>query len=211
MRYYIYLDKILLQILFSTIENTNFDIEVVEYSVRKNYGRSQEISASPGIESICNFESMSDQNKEELKKRENHKEGNLKKEQLGVSFEQSQNYSLQTERRYINIEDISNMKNNTFYHKLINLMNQEIEKENSRIIKLTGMIEYLSSHRMESTTDGFFKIEENIIWFEKEKLKGNIELLSYMNCNVSVIGYRMNCNQEDTAIKIIKAIAIFLE
>ncbi|MDO4282683.1 MAG: hypothetical protein Q4D02_03525 [Clostridia bacterium] len=210
MRYYIYLDKELLQMLFCTLENTNFDIEVVEYSVRKNYGTSNEVSIDPGIESISDCESSMDKDNEKKEHRRN-KSGNLCKEHIGVSYEHNNSYNVQTEKRYINIEDISNMKNNAFYHKLIKMMNSEVEKEDSRVILETGIILSYHNESIESPKDGFFILNDNYVWFDKTKLNGDIDLLCNMNCKMNVIGYMMNCEKQENCKNILKAIAIFIE
>lgn len=210
MRYYIYLDKELLQILFSAIEDTNFDIEVVEYSVRRDYGNSNEISIDPSFENICDFES----GEEKYIGEKNQRKGRCSKaskECIGVRYGHNNSCNIQTEKRYINIDDISNMKNNAFYHKLIKRMNSEVEKENSRIIMETGIIESCNNMSIENEKDGFFVLNNNYIWFNKEKISNDIKLLCGMDCKINVIGYLINCKREEKAKNIIKAIAIFLE
>ena len=210
MRYYVYLDKELLQTLFSVVEDTNFDIEVVEYSVRKNYGTSNEISIAPGCENISDSEVGTEKNKDD-KENKRIKSGNICKEHIGVSYEHNNSYNIQTEKRYINIEDIANMKNNAFYHKLIKMMNKEVEKEDSRVVMERGIICALRNNSVENVKDGFFIINNNYIWFDKSKLNEDINLFCSMNCQMNVIGYMINCEVKEEGGNILKAIAIFIE
>lgn len=210
MRYYIYLDKELLQILFSAIEDTNFDIEVVEYSVRRDYGNSNEISIDPSFENISDFENGEEKHIGE-KSRRNGRCSKASKECVGIRYGHNNSCNIQTEKRYINIEDISNMKNNAFYHKLIKRMNSEVEKESSRIVMETGIIESCNNMSIDNKKDGFFILNNNYIWFNIEKISSDINLLCGMDCKINVIGYLINCKKEEKTKNIIKAIAIFLE
>ena len=56
MRYYLYLDRCFLRNLFSVVGNSNFNIEVVEYSVRKSNTQNNQLSIDPCIENFCQFE-----------------------------------------------------------------------------------------------------------------------------------------------------------
>ena len=47
------------------------------------------------------------------------------------------------------------------------------------------------------------------IWYNDELLTGDIELLAQMSCKIKVLGYKMNCLEQDE--EIIKAIAMFIE
>lgn len=210
MRYYIYLDKELLQILFSAIEDTNFDIEVVEYSVRRDYGNSNEISIDPSFENISDFENGEEKHIGEKSSR-NGRCSKASKECVGIRYGHNNSCNIQTEKRYINIEDISNMKNNAFYHKLIKRMNSEVEKESSRIVMETGIIESCNNMSIDNKKDGFFILNNNYIWFNIEKISSDINLLCDMDCKINVIGYLINCKKEEKTKNIIKAIAIFLE
>ena len=53
-------------------------------------------------------------------------------------------------------------------------------------------------------------INDCFVWIDKTKLNVNLELLSQMSCKIKVIGYMMNCKEENKN-NIIKAIAIFIE
>ncbi len=211
MRYYIYLDKYLLQNLFSTIENTNFNIEVIEYSIRKSNASSSGLSVLPSVETLSNHENLIDKSMEkECFKHE--KREKLDKRHVGVSYECNDSCNIQTEKRYINIEDISNMKNNHFYHELIDdIIKNEITKENTKIKMVRGLLKKYQCE-FENEIDGFFKLEDAYIWLNKKKLDGSVEILANMNCNISVLGYQITCNDKIVSQHpFLKAIAMFLE
>ena len=50
MRYYIYLDRMFIRTLFAVLDDFDFDIDVVEYAVRKSYTNNNEISVDPSFE-----------------------------------------------------------------------------------------------------------------------------------------------------------------
>ncbi len=209
MRYYIYLDKEFLQTLFCSIETTSFDIEVMEFSITKNYGTSNELSLEPCHENVCDIDNAFEKEVTD-KERKRNKCENISKEHIGVSYEKSNTFNMQTEKRYINIEDVASIKNNTFYHKLIKKMDEEIKKENSRVVMEKGIIHEYDGN-INTDKDGFFILNNNYVWFDRTKLSTDSNLLCKMNCMTNVIGYRINCNKEDKVKNIIKAIAIFIE
>jgi len=180
MRYYIYLDREFLRILFSVVEEGNFDIEVLEYSLRKSVTTNNELSVEPCLENMNDCENSS-KNDNEKKNSKYSKEGMFNKERVGVSYDNSKSCNVQTEIKYINIEDVSDIKNTSFYHKLLKQGN-----------------------------DDFFMINDTFVWIDNTKLQGNLRLLSQMGCELKVIGYMMNCKNSNSG-KIIKAIAIFIE
>ncbi|MEE1253189.1 MAG: UvrD-helicase domain-containing protein [Bacteroidales bacterium] len=56
----------------------------------------------------------------------------------------------------------------------------------------------------------FFMINNSFVWYDNSKLDGDIDLLSQMSCELNVVGYKMNC-AEDENNKILKAIAMYIE
>ena len=52
-------------------------------------------------------------------------------------------------------------------------------------------------------------INDSFIWYDKEKLNGDIKILQEMSCKINVVGYKMNCIESDN--NILKAIAIYIE
>lgn len=216
MRYYLYLDRIFLRVLFSALETTDFNIEIVEFAVRQSNGTRNEIAISPHFEKGNDFnESLRNTNDEDKKECGNHS-GNFSKEQVGVSYGYEDKCFYETERRYINIEDITDMKNTNFYHKLIENVRTNVINEESRICEIIGFIQPFPRNSVYSNLDGedgkngFLYINDTYIWYDKSKLEGDVKILSQMACKVRVIGYMMNC-LELKEHKVLKAIAIFID
>ena len=114
MRYYIYLDKDFLRTLFAILDDSNFNIDVVEYAVRKSYTNNNEISLDPSLENGCSYENFNKVEKDKKDSRDN----NYNNKRLRIEYDKGISYNIQTERKYINISDITDMKNINFYHKL---------------------------------------------------------------------------------------------
>ncbi len=212
MRYYIYLDRDFLRILFSVVEDNSFNIEILEYSLRKSVTTNNELSIEPCIE---NMEDCENSCKSEIEKSNSKylKEGNFNKEKLEVSYDNSKSCNVQTEVKYINIEDVSAIKNTSFYHKLLLSLNSKINEENSRIIEEIGYMKVdnnINRNEFKQENDDFFMINDTFVWIDSTKLQGNLRLLSQMGCQIKVIGYMMNCKNSNNG-RIIKAIAIFIE
>lgn len=216
MRYYIYLDKCFIRSLFSIIENANFNIEVVEYSVRKSLTTNNQISISPSNEKICNIDKDSTlQNKEQV----HFRNENICKNCVSTQAGYGDSSTIETQRRYINIDDITDMKNNNFYHNLIERLNSENFRNGSRIKVDEGFIRlydrYDIDDKVKLTNEdtnqkgNFFMLNGKYIWYDNKLLKGDIELLAQMSCKIKVVGYKINCL--DQSEEIIKAIAMFIE
>ena len=134
----------------------------------------------------------------------------LNKERLCVLYDEGSAYNIQTEKKYINIEDISNMKHIHFYHDMLKKFDSSKLSEESRIIKEEGYIKICKNNEFKNNSNNFFMINNSFVWFDNNLLQGDIELLSQMSCRIKVIGYMMNCNKVRKD-KIIKAIAIYIE
>ncbi|MDD3303448.1 MAG: hypothetical protein PHP54_00850 [Clostridia bacterium] len=212
MRYYIYLDREFLRTLFSVLGNTDFNIEVVEFSIRKSFTKNNAFLIDPCIESINQCEEFCKE--DEDKNRNGKKKDTIGKERLGARYDQGNSCNIQTEKRYLNIEDITNMKNINFYHTLLESIQNMSRADDSRIVEETGYIKLNRNEtsRLESSnkTDEFFMINDTFVWIDNTKLNGDLSLLCDMSCKIKVIGYRMNC-QDAVGNPIIKAIAIFIE
>ena len=209
MRYYIYLDKQFLRTLFSIYQNSDFDIEVIEYSVRKSFTSNNEVRVEPCIENMCDGEEICrcDTVKEESRSSRN---SNLNKERVGVLYDKGNAYNIQTERKYLNIEDISDMKNISFYHKLLGKIIDSVRDDKSRIIEESGYIKICNNEIFENEKNNFFMINETFVWFDNTLLQGDISLLSQMACKIKVLGYIMSCKESKNR-KIVKAIAMYIE
>ncbi len=213
MRYYIYLDKCFVRNLFSVINESDFNIEVVEYSVRKSSTTNNQVSVDPYIEKLCNNDKV--KNIEGSKNRQKrYGSSNAEKNGLNGNVGYANSSTVETVRRYINIDDITDMKNNSFYHNLVEKLNKERSRDSDKRIAIeSGFIEiYELDNKLldnESKIDGFFKINNRRVWYNKELLQGDIKLLAQMSCRIKVIGYTMTCLEKED--RIIKAIAIFIE
>ena len=212
MRYYLYLDKDFLRSLFSIFDSANFNIDVFEFSVRNSYTINNNLSVDPSVEKS---KDMEDYSKKDWK--ENYsssaRDSNASRKRVGVSLDNGNSYNYQTEKKYLNINDITDMKNMAFYHDLLEkIKSNNFNREDSRIIIEEGFIKTNNNRSLESDTDNFFMINDSFIWYDKTKLQGEINLLKEMKCKIEVVGYKMNCKDDETIKNhILKAIAIYIE
>lgn len=211
MRYYMYLDRDFLRNLFSVIDDNNFNIEVVEYSLRKSVTSNNALSVEPCVESGCEHE---DSGKNDFEKNNSKfcKDDRFNKERLEISYDKSKVCNIETQVKYINIDDVSDIKNTNFYHKLCENIKVKSTDNNSRIIEEKGYIKIFNGkNRLKiDNINNFFMINNSFVWIDNTKLQGDLELLSQMECEVKVIGYMMNC-KKSVDNKILKAIAIYIE
>ncbi len=218
MRYYMYLDKEFLKRLFSTITTVDFDINVFEFTVTNSTTTNNNFALNPGVENMFRNENFCDEKKEEEKLNEGCKDEKGNRKKVDMSYGSSTSYNTQTQKKYLNIEDITEIKNNNFYHTLLDKVNQNLTREENsdRIYNLCGYIK-VSRYRDDSSVENikknnsFFMIDDTFIWYEKDMLQGDIDLLSEMECKVNVIGYMMNSRELRDDKKILKAIAIYIE
>ena len=104
-----------------------------------------------------------------------------------------------------------------FYHHLIEKLNTENFRDDSRIKVDEGFIRLYDRYDISEKLDeadikkkgSFFMLNGKYIWYNDELLTGDIELLAQMSCKIKVLGYKMNCLEQDE--EIIKAIAMFIE
>lgn len=211
MRYYIYLDRDFLKNLFSVIDDTDLNIEVVEYSLRKSITSNNALSVEPCFENGCGVE---ESNKNEFEKNISKfgKDEKFNREKLGISYDKSKICNVETQIRYINIDDVSDIKNTNFYHKLCENIRDKINDNDSRIVEEKGDIKiYIGENRLKKTdVYNFFMINNTFVWIDNAKLQGDLNILNQMGCEVNVIGYRMNCKKSKSN-DVLKAIAIFIE
>lgn len=210
MRYYIYLDRDFLKNLFSVVDESNFNIEVVEYSLRKSITSNNGVSVEPCYEDASQLENY---NKCDFNKTNTEyiKDEKFNKQRIGLAYDKSKICNIETQIKYINIEDISDIKNTNFYHKLCENIIKNKSFENSRIVVEKGYIKVCNneSKLFDKIKGEFFMLNDTFIWIEKEKLQGDLLMLSQMECEINVVGYLMNCKNKKN--KILKAIAIFIE
>lgn len=216
MRYYIYLDKEFLRTLFSTEDNSGLNIDVFEFSITNSYTTNNNVSLNPGLENIKDDESFcKNDTVEDMSS--SYKLGGLNKQRVDVSYANSNSYNTQTQRRYLNIDDVVNIKNINFYHKLLeNIRDTLTRSEDSRIILTNGFIYPINKEVIDNINisdnenDDFFMINDMFVWYDKSKLNGSISLISNMYCKVNLVGYMMNCREYKNN-KILKAISIYID
>ncbi len=194
MRYYIYIDKDLIKNLIATYGNFNFNIDVVEYSVQKNCGNINNIRVEPRKENMCDAD-----------------KGNVKRNSTGFGVDSGMTYNVITEEKYINISDISEIKNIEFYHNLIESLRKlknGATRENSKVVEEEGKIEKIFENR--SYEDNIFNINNSYVWYDKEKSLIDMNLFSNVCGEVKVLGYNIN-EDAKRSNKMLKAIAIYVE
>lgn len=222
MRYYIYLDKDFLRSLFAIFKNAEFNIDVFEFSVRNSYTLNNNISLDPSIERGKDCEDYAKKDwKDDYSS--SARDNRANRERVGISYDNGNSYNYQTERKYLNITDITDMKNMAFYHDLLEKIRTTMFRDESdRIFKETGYIK-LNQNREEKEEsqkkDKFFMINDSFVWYDSSKLQGDITLMQEMCCKIHVVGYKMNCTEveEDErefakpSNNILKAIAMYIE
>ena len=209
MRYYIYLDRTFLRTLFAVLDDFDFNIDIIEYAVRKSYTSNNDVSIDPSVENGKSCDTF----KEIEKSKNSLKKNNFTNERIRVGFDKGVTYNVQTERKYINVSDMTDMKNISFYHKLVlNVEKFNKEKRDRRIYIEEGKIITYDENIQNTNinqTDGFFRINNTCIWYDKKNIQLDILMLSKMNCKVKVVGYVINtCEKENI---VIKALAIYIE
>lgn len=181
MRLYIYLNKELIKCIVPKISDISFDIDFFEYSERRGYTANNNTSIRPEIENNT--------------KKENNKVECFDKARIGVSGEKGVLCNLQIEKRYINIEDVSSMKNNKFYYDIL----EKIPLDN-RLKKNTGKIKELKNNS--------FYIRRDKYLIDEETYKNLIEFFEN-SCDITVVGYKINCLNE--FFDVYKVICIYIE
>lgn len=178
MRMYIYIDKDIIKCLAPKIPNISFDIDFFEYSEKRGYTTNNTTCIRPDFE------------------KEGKKEGceNYRK-RLGISEDLGVLCNTEIVKRYINIEDVSSVKNNNFYYNII-----ENIKPDKRIRSISGIISKIDN--------GCFMIEKDKFLIDIQGQEKLVELYNN-SCSVTCIGYKINCLNSPNDV--FKTIAIFIE
>jgi|GEM_PF-2090165 len=212
MRYYLYLDKEFLKSLFASVSEVDFDLEIMEFSVQKGETLTKDINIAPNINEVSGKATLQKNDKDDNEKNEcrNQTTGGV------TLFAGEKNtYNTVVERRYINIEDVSGIKNLAFYNKLVKklegMSNEEvclcIEKGKICPCKLKNLYADIDD-RQYPKNNQFFYINNKYIWIDSDNLATDLFFLSTITSEVKVIGFMINKIND---IDIIKAIAIFIE
>ncbi len=218
MRFYMYIDKDFLKNLVSVSGNLDFNIQFIEYAVENSFTNRNDISVKPFFEKAgdksCEIHGVyNDKDDEKNSKQKSRRSGNIGKDGVGFSFDNSVMQSISTEKKYINIEDISDMKNINFYHNLVESIRNTTRDSASNITEEYGFLDslsYLRSDKDYGESCKIFKVNESYIWYDKSKLVSDIDFLTNISSKVNVIGYTLNKDEQRNK-KIMRAIAIFVE
>ena len=181
MRLYIYLNKDIIKCIAARLKDVSFNIDFFEYSEKKGYVTKDNFLIRPEIENwsknnVERFECFGSNKLDAAKEKENI-----------CNFE--------VQRRYINIEDISSIKNNSFYYDIL-----ERIPFDTRIKEIKGKITEL--------TNTSFNIENNKFLIDKDIYNSLVEL--YENaCDIVIVGYKINCLNAD--YDVFKLITIYIE
>lgn len=195
MRYYVYIDRDLIKNLAATYGKLNFNIDFVEFSIQKNCGNINNIRFDPRCEVAC----------------DSQKNRQSKRRSKSVGIDAGTSCNIITEKKYINISDISDIKNLNFYHKLIEKINNtpiSNVREKNKIVSVEGKI--LRLRTPESTNEKMFFINNSYVWYNDNMCSASIDFLSNMCEKIKVIGYNIN-DQSKRGYNILKAIAIYIE
>ena len=181
MRLYIYLNKEVIKCIAASMKNISFDIDFFEYSEKRGYTTNGNTWIRPEIEN-------------EITRRDDKKDCS-NETKICVSKEHGMLCNLEYEKRYINIEDVSSIKNNCFYYNILGSipLDDRVKKTTGIISKLTEKNFFLGKNKYLINKDIYidlYDIYENI-------------------CEITVIGYKMNCQSSD--IDIFKVISIYIE
>lgn len=209
MRYYLYVDKDFIQSLFGSIAESNFDIEVIEFSLNKSQTVTQEFNVAPGVDIFHEKGLMKSEKESNVNCDEHKRQMNNFKAFAG----EVNSYNTAVERKYINIEEVSGIKKQAFYYKLIEQIEKDISSEN--LCTLSGKIcpcrlknpFNTESNRAYTDDNLFFNVGDKYVWLEKDKLHSDLLFLSTITKQINVIGFTINKGEEN---EIVKAIALYI-
>ena len=181
MRMYVYLDKEIIKCIAAKMEDISFDIDFFEYSEKRGYTTNNNTCIRPELEKDCSCD---------LKEK---RESNRKR--LGLSEDMGVLCNVEVIKRYINIEDVSSIKNNNFYYNIV----EKIQEDN-RIKIITGRINKLDNKSF------FIQNNKFII---NEECKCRLADLYENACEISCLAYKINCL--DSEIDVFKTIAVYID
>jgi len=178
---YIYINKDLIKCIAPKIENVSFDIDFFEYSEKRGYTTNNNTNIRPEFEKGC--------------RKDDKEECIEKKNRIGISEDFGVLCNVEVVKRYINIEDVSSIKNNNFYYCIA-----EKIKEDTRIKRIVGRIDSLNKTN--------FNIYNNKFIINEEAYNSLIEIFENQ-CEVECLGYKINCL--NALNDVFKIIAIYIE
>lgn len=181
MRLYIYLNRDIIKCVAARISDISFDIDFFEYSEKRGYSKNCNTSVRPGFENN--------------KKYDCNKVENFDKSRIDILGEKGTLCNVQIEKRFINIEDVSAIKNNNFYYNIIDKLPID-----DRIKKIEGRISEL--------TQRYFMMGTNRFLINEEIYQDLVEIFEN-GCDICIIGYKINCLNAENDV--FRTIAIYIE
>ncbi len=212
MRYYLYQDKDAIKNIYASLENATFALETIEYIEQRC-----DINAENGF-----FEA---------KIHEGIKNGG--KIEGGIDGANSR--SITKISAYGNLEDIKNIHQNRFYHKLVehikkvggdkaNEIRQRDDIDNNRIYFKKGKVlpyvypkdgngDYnkreISSNE-QSGKDKFALIDDTYLWLNADNISQDISLIGNITDEINTLGYVVK-NSTQRSPKVVKVLAMYIE
>lgn len=175
MRLYLYMNKEYLRLIAPKILNLSLDINYYEYSERRSCSQNNNIGVKPEIR--FNEEKKNDGKIEIIK-------------------DNGEMSNVEITKRYINIEDVTQIKNNYLYFNIIeNLV------EDNNVIMICGVIENVNE-------DNTFSINNCIVIYPNE-CEDIIRELYKFNCEIKCFVFKLKCVKNPILIS--KLLTIFLE
>lgn len=194
MRYFVYIDKELVKNLIASYSELDFSIDFIEYSIQKSCSNVNNIRTDPRKEIIIDEKSKT------------------QRDSKSISVDMGISSNTTTERRYINISDVTDIKNISFYNNLIDRLKEMSQGENraqNRIIEQQGSIRKVRLSR-DDTNNNLFLINNNYVWCDNKNSQTDMDFFTNMCGEVKVIGYNINENKTRN-VNVLKAIAIYIE
>lgn len=216
MRYYIYLDKPLLKSLYSSREDLEFDIEVLEYTTKKIIGSSTSICVEPKNENVDECENVKENGNSSSEKgliKKIFRNRKAKREE--IRFDTINRKENSIERKSVNIDDVTDIYNNNFFHRIIEKMyKSENIREQDRLYKASGKMNIINERNQQNfnietnNEEIFLNLNNDFIWLEKGKLQNDINIICKSVESVEILGYVVN---ENRIGKIVKCVAVYIE
>lgn len=204
MRYYIYLDKCFIRNIYSVIEGANFSIDVLELTEECGCRTNNNINIEPGCENTRDF------NVKSKSEHENNYEKNIDRKRTNICYGYSQCTDNRKIKRYINIQDVTDIKCTKFYHNLLEKL-RNILKTDKRVVIESGMVKLNSREKVKNINNNdILRINDSYVFFNKDEVDIDMELICYTECKLNVVGYVLNDNFNN-GYKLLKAIAIYIE
>lgn len=181
MRLYVFLDKDMIKSIAPKIGDISFDIDFFEYTEKRGYTTNNNTSIRPEFEN-------------DIRKECKEVNGSNRK-RIGFSEDNGRLCNVEITKRFINIEDVTTIKNNNFYYNIIEKVN-----EDNRIKKVTGRI---------TTLEKTHFYMNDVKFIISEEAYNSLNELYENACEINCLVYKINCLNSD--VDVFKVIAIYIE